>query len=190
MYKKLHTTASAFAALQQGNEEGLEYFFNTYYTPLTFFANKLVTNEQTAEDLVADAFVKLWNKKESITQSNAVKSYLYTSVRNAAIDHLRKQKITAVHQAEVIYLHPVEDSTIVSRIIETETYHQLYQSLQTLPQKYAEIINLHIQGKTHKQIAQQLGIAEKTVRNQKSLAIQLLKKSFNIFSLLIILLGN
>jgi len=99
------TEEEAFIALQTGDERGLDYYFNSYNTPLVYFALRLTGNEGTAEDIAAESFVKLWQHRADLTHAGSVKSYLYKTVRHAAIDFLRHQRRKRAHQQEVVYLN-------------------------------------------------------------------------------------
>ncbi len=92
MSKKQYNVEEALLALQQGNEEGLRHFYNNYYASLSLYAFKLTKDDQVADELAAEAFVKLWQLRHSLSPDRSVLAWLYSIVRNAAFDHLRKIK--------------------------------------------------------------------------------------------------
>src|SRR6218665_3542354 len=73
-----------------------EKFYYSFYTPLYNFAFSIVGSKQQAEDIISDVFIKIWRFRKSLPKVNNISTYLYTSVRNGAIDYLnriRKYKI-------------------------------------------------------------------------------------------------
>jgi len=80
------TEEEAFIALLQGNEKGLDFFFNRYYSPLIFYSLSFTNNHSVAQEVASEAFVKLWKTKETINEWRKVKFLLYRIVHNISID--------------------------------------------------------------------------------------------------------
>lgn len=141
-----------------------------------------------AEDVAEDSFVKLWERRESITSESAIKPYLYASVKNACIDILRKQKHQKAYEAHLQKL-PLQVSTdITQKIITAEAMHQVYLSVQNLPSKYQQIFNMiWVQGKEVKDIALELNLPLSTVKSQKARTLELLRKQLPHLGILLLL---
>lgn len=111
------------------------------------FALSLIKDEDGAQDLVQDAFAKLWEKRDNV-DPNKAKSYLFTSVHHSAVDLFRKQKRNQEHEPELK--------------IETRTYQQspdlqkvLHQALNTLPELQRSVILLRdYEGYSYEEIAE------------------------------------
>ena len=71
------------------NDHSFQSIFKQYYRPLCIYALHFVDNAGVAEDMVQDAFVGLWQRKDDIRD---VKPYLYASVRNGCLTFLKKQR--------------------------------------------------------------------------------------------------
>ena len=69
---------------------GMELLFREYYKPLVVWATTFLHDTQRAEDIVQDFFVKLWEKPYSALLPETLKSYLFTSIRNLALNQLDK----------------------------------------------------------------------------------------------------
>lgn len=161
----------ARAALMQGEEAAVSYFFQAYYTALTYFAKRLVKGETTAEDIAATAFAKLWDKRNLIRGS--VKSWLYASVKNACIDHLRKARRETLSLQDYYREQEAFEKTALEKQIETETYTQLYAAIQKIPLKSRQVfLMFYIEGKSYQEIADELGLSIHTVCNQKARALR------------------
>jgi RNA polymerase sigma-70 factor (family 1) len=171
-----HFTKEAFEALRQGREEGLKFFFDEYYAALTWFGKSFIHDEALAQDLASDAFVKLWEKRECLEHSQAVKSYLYQTVKNAAVDALRRKKLALAHQLNARALAENIEQEVYSRELESETYRQLYLALEALPPAAGKVLAMDMDGKSYREIASLLNISIHTVRNQKARAVSLLRQ--------------
>jgi RNA polymerase sigma-70 factor (ECF subfamily) len=175
--KKLYAEAEAAAALVKGHEEGLNFFFELYYTPLIWFSLRLTSDQSAAEDIVTEAFLRLWNTRGDIYNSGYIKRYLYRIVQNLAMDFVRKKRRTDVRDKELSYLSPISEESIQARLIETEFHHQIFLSLKQLPPRMARVFRMfYLQGKSYRQIAEELKISIHTVRNQRSRAIELIRQ--------------
>lgn len=149
-----------YSALKSGREEGLGYYFKTYFHPLTYFAYKLTGDQPAAEDIVTESFVKLWDNRQKMTTLYAVKSFLYSFVRNACIDFLRSQKRLVANQQTMRFLGEETETTILHHMIEAETTHELYTALESLPPKCRQVFSLfYLHGKELKEIAREMNIS-------------------------------
>ena len=70
-----------------------DFVFSYYYTGLCAYTRMWVNDPDVAEDLVQDFFVKLWTNSSNIEITSSLKSYLFTSLKNRAINHLKHVKI-------------------------------------------------------------------------------------------------
>jgi RNA polymerase sigma-70 factor (family 1) len=190
MHKKVDTAEDALIALLEDREEGLDYFFMNYYSQLTYFAWKMLQDQFIAEETAAESFVKLWNKREQLTDARSIKAWLYSTVRNACIDHLRKSKRMQISKNEVAYLHEKTETSILHHMIEAETIQQILNTLNFLPPKCSEVFRMfYIQGKSYEEIAAEMNISPHTARNQKKRAVRLLRKQFPNLSVLLAMLS-
>ena len=88
---RLTSDESLLARIQQGDYQAFEQLFHRYYTPLCHHANGLIRCEFRAEEIVSDVFIKVWKNRDKIQITTKIRYYLFTGVRNQAVDYLRKQ---------------------------------------------------------------------------------------------------
>jgi len=93
---------------------GMELLFREYYKPLVVWATTFLHDTQRAEDIVQDFFVKLWEKPYSALLPETLKSYLFTSIRNLALNQLDKidplrSKFGKIEKEEVSLEDKMED---------------------------------------------------------------------------------
>jgi RNA polymerase sigma-70 factor (family 1) len=135
-----------------------------------------VKQNEVAEDIVQDCFIKLWNNRAQVKHPKALKSYLYTAVRNRSLDHLREVSGHKSHHEKISSTFSEYDESLVRQIAKGEMLNEIFNLMQILPPKCRTIFSmLYIEGKDYSEIAQELGLSVSTVKNQKAKAIQLLK---------------
>lgn len=183
------TEEKKFVSFQKGEQKGFEFFFNEYYSCLSFFAYKILKDDAAAQDVVSDSFVKLWERRGMIDKPGSVKSYLYTTVKNACIDLLRSNERLRKHQTEIVAVSYEWEQTILHKMIEAEVLRHLVAARAKLPTKAKRVFEMYyFENKSYQQIAEELGISIHTVKNQKIRAIKLLRKQFPYITLFLYLL--
>lgn len=192
MQGKFNQDQDAFNALQQGDDTGLDFFFNLYYPPLVLFSTSITNNNQASQEIASESFVKLWRGKGSLTDSRGIRFFLYRIVRNASIDYLREQRRIKKHSNHLEYISESIEYPVLNKLIETETYHHLYRLLADLPPRSRQIFQMfYFEDKAIKEIALELGVSVNTVKTQKLRAIKLLREkqsSFILRCILVVLL--
>lgn len=131
-----------------------------------------------AEDIVQDVFVHLWKKREKITFQTNPKSYLITSVRNKIYEKKRKKTLQIVSNLEGSDLINVAQINNESKFEEYLLLDRVYKSIRQLPSRCNAIFVLSkIEGKSNKDIAEELGLSVKTIENQMTKAYKLIRES-------------
>jgi RNA polymerase sigma-70 factor, ECF subfamily len=152
---------------------GFELLFKGEYKGLCFFAMKYVKDIETSREIVQDAFVSLWEKKDTIDLSKQVRSYLSTSVRNKCLNWLRNNRKFNNTLLDVEDLPHEIRFDPPDRMVMTELSERIETSLDELPEKCREVFRLsRSENLKYNQIAEQLGISVKTVEAQMSKALQ------------------
>lgn len=155
--------------------EDIEYLFREYYQPLCVHACRIVNDQAAAEDIVQDVFMKVWNKREQINISTSVKSYLYKSTTNTALNYLERNK--QLTKSEFPEHEPSRLSGPEDQVTASQLKHRIDQAISTLPPKCKAIFILsRHEGLKYKQIAEHLDISVKTVENQMSIALERIRE--------------
>lgn len=190
MQRNSHNTAAEYIrSLQNGEEKGFNFFFREYYAALTYHSFQIIKDKADAEEIAGEALMKLWERRENFDNTAAIKSFLYTTTRNASLNHLRQQQRAANRHKEANYLSDNRERDAFERIAETETYRGIFIALKTLPPQCRKIFSmLFIEGKEYQQIADELNLSVATIRSQKARAIMLLRQRLALFLLLLTLL--
>ncbi|MCW3073486.1 MAG: polymerase sigma-70 factor [Flaviaesturariibacter sp.] len=183
--------AQRFRRMQKGEQGALDFFFHAHYKPLAYFAYTILGDTLEAEDVATEAFIKLWNHREALEKPGSIKAFLYTTVKNACINALRKRKVVAKHAMGFPQELNLLEQTTLHRMIEAELLRNLLDSRKVLPPKARVIFELiYIEGKSIKEIARDLKISISTVKSQRARAIQILKKQFPYITVLLYCMEN
>jgi RNA polymerase sigma-70 factor (family 1) len=178
-----------FASFQRGEELGFEFFFNEFYAALSFFAYKILNDQAAAEDVVSDCYVKLWERREIFDKPGSIKSYLYSAVKNASIDVLRRNKRMQKHLREFSVLSPQFEQSVFHNLIQAEVLRIVASERARLPTKTKRVFEMfYFENKSYQEIAEELGISINTVKNQKIRALKILRRQFPYISLFLFLL--
>jgi len=171
-----------FKRLQNGDEKAFSELFDQYYSALCLFANKYLQDMDLSRSLAQQLFIDLWMKREKITISTSVKSYLYAAVKNRCIDVLRKEKATTTISESVENLNQIPFRDLVE---ETELNDRINSSINQLPKKCREIFLLcRFEGLKYTEIAEKLGISVKTVEMQMGIALKKLRDSLSDYQMI------
>jgi RNA polymerase sigma-70 factor (ECF subfamily) len=121
------------------------------------FALKSLNDTGEAEDLVQDAFAKLWMKRDQV-DANKAKSYLFTTVYHAIIDRSRKQKRIQQFEQSVI-------PEFTSPSTHFDLKHQLDQALNVLPEYQRTAVLLRdYEGYSYQEIGEITGLSTEQVK--------------------------
>jgi len=168
--------------LAQGDQRTFKQLMIFTSDELLWFAIGFLKNKEIAEEIVSDVYVSIWNNRTQLENINNLKSYLFICVRNGCLSHLRKVKnekiisIDTIHEFNFAKIETPEDSDI-----EKETLEQIYAAIETLPTKCKLAFTLaKINGLKYREIAEILGITEKTVNNHLVLAVKKITELLNV----------
>jgi RNA polymerase sigma-70 factor (ECF subfamily) len=124
--------------------------------------------------MVQDVFISFWEKRQDFDHINAVKAFLYTSVRNKCLNQLKHQLVIQKNEKELIR-ELESEQFFASHIIEEEVFNRLTAEIRNLPKSSQEIMLLALNGLTNPEIADELNISVNTVKTQKKIAYSKLK---------------
>lgn len=159
--------------LAEGNRLVFKKIFEDYYHLLCGFSKNFVSDYAVCDDIVQESFLGLWDKKAEIENFNAVKSYLYSSVRNACLNYLRHQSVKDKNEANIIALSSewyMEDS-----IIEEEVHSQIYEAIKDLSPQSRKVVVMTMNGLTNAEIAADLSVSINTVKTLKKRGYEFLR---------------
>ena len=166
-------------AIRQDDDQAFKLVFVKYYTPLCEYAARFFVAEPEVEELVADVFLKLWQKRMSLTITSNLKAYLYKMVKHQVLGHLRIKNDAATQSLEEnLKQTPTSEMNPFWQLSYQEFLHKLEEKIKELPEQRQRIFRLNkLEGCSYSEIAQQLNLSEKTVKNQVFRAVQYLRQT-------------
>ena len=165
-------------AFSQGMLEGFNLLYSRFSESVYFFVYNLAGDKETAEDITADTFVKLWQKKDLIKDYSNIKTYLFTTARNCFIDYYRRSAKSLKNKESYSYYHTGdEELPVLHSMIRTEFMQEVFAAMDKLPPQCSKIIKMtFINGMDNHEIAAELNLSVNTIRGQKQRGINLLRK--------------
>ena len=171
-----NTDQAMVEELRNGNSQAMISFFNLYYAPLCYFAERMIHDRQAAEDIVEDTFMKLWKKHTDFASIQNIKAFLYITTRNACLNLLKQYQRDALSKRELAYLHGDSDDFVLNSIIRTEVMAEIYRQIEKLPTQSRKVLKMSVfDNMRNHEIAAALDVSIHTVKNQKVRAMQLLR---------------
>lgn len=184
-----HTVADYVRSFQNGEEKGFNFFFREYYAALSYYSFRIIKDKADAEEIASEALMKLWVRRANFDNLPAIKSFLYTTTRNASLNYIRSQERAVHRHQEAGYFADKKEKDAFERIVESEIYREIFIALNTLPPQCRKIFSmLFIEGKEYQQIADELNLSIATIRSQKARAIMLIKQRLALCWPLLVLL--
>ncbi|SHF67499.1 RNA polymerase sigma-70 factor, ECF subfamily [Mariniphaga anaerophila] len=174
--------------LVSGDQTAFELLFRFYYPGLVIFASRIVLDRDEAEEIVQNFFVKLWSDRKRIRKSETLKSYFFACVKNHALNHLKREKISERVRNELRKMIETDRLYQPDVFVESELQHRIKSAFEKLPPRTNEIFTLsRFNGLSNQQIAEQLQISKRTVETQISNALKLLREELKDFMFILML---
>lgn len=160
-----------------GDSSAFERFHSMYDKQLYLQAYKYTKSRFIADEIVQEVFIKLWSNRKKIQPGRNIEAYLYSMVRNQALNYIRDtikhEDLSAELWKDVLRAGEQSDHEIISK----EYNGILDKILEQVPAQRRSIYLLsRKKGLSNREIANQLGIAKATVENQLWKTLQFIKK--------------
>lgn len=147
-----------------------ELQFRRLYLPLGMYAMRIVGDADDAEDVVSDAFLRAWQALEAGVQPESFSAYMYRAVRNGCVSMLRARRDTV----GVECIPEADDEAVDTSVRDA----RIWRAIDALPDKCREVFLMSKRdGLSQEEIAQELGISVKTVKNQMTKAFSRLREA-------------
>lgn len=158
--------------ISKGNQLEFGRLVSHYSNELLNFAKGYTGQKEMAEEIVGDVFIKLWEKRKNLSSVKNLKSYLFIAVKNACYTASNK-KSNEIFFNELSEFHLDKIAVPESQQIESDLMDMINNAIEKLPPKCKLVFSMaKIQGFNHKEIAQIVGISEKTVEYHTAKAVK------------------
>jgi len=167
--------------LREGDERAFHHIYKLYSERIYGRLMKLLKDEDVADSILQDVFLRIWERREQIDPEQPFKAYLYRIAENFVCDHFRKVARDTRLQVRLrqltteLYAHVEED------ILKKESEVLIWQAIAKLPPQRRLVFNLcKVDGKSYHEASELLGISESTISNQLVKATRFVKEYVTI----------
>ncbi|HEY5826574.1 MAG TPA: sigma-70 family RNA polymerase sigma factor [Cyclobacteriaceae bacterium] len=161
--------------LKEQNNDAFNYLYDHYSGALFTIINQIVSDKDTASDVLQEVFVNIWRKIGTYDETKGrLFTWMLNIARNAAIDKVRSKGYRDNQRTQPIAEGENAGMTMSSNPVVNDV--GLKKVLTTLNEEYRKLIDLsYFQGFTHEEIAKMLGIPLGTVKTRIRSAISQLR---------------
>jgi len=171
--------------MKNDNQKAFDALFVKYYPGLIRFSKSMLKQgRDEAEDVVQDVFLKLWQDRQNLFIHTGLGSFLFTAVKNKALDFLRKNSLPAYDPAELIDDHQTAQYLAPDQLL---IYKQLNvdidQMISLLPERSQLVFRMNREDQlTYEEIARLLSISVNSVKTHMYRSIKFLKEVFEQYN--------
>jgi RNA polymerase sigma factor (sigma-70 family) len=176
-----HTDAELWAEFKRGSGPAFSYIYQKYHKAIYYYGTKITSDTDLVKDAIQDLFVELWLRRDTLGETNAIKYYLYKSIRRKIIKLLvqknkmaAEESLTEHFDIEAVLSHEME------LILEQEGREQrdkVVKAMDVLTKRQKEAVFLKFYDELdYEEIAGLMSISHQAVYNIISKAIKLLKE--------------
>lgn len=170
----------------EGNEKAFGQLYRLWQPALGAYVFRVTKSRELAAEIIQDVFLKIWMNRETLSEINNFKSYLFVMSRNQALNALRKvmQDVKLGEDLEMANKNRSEDETL-----EHPYLSMLDEAIDNLSPRQKEIYLLHKHERlTYVEIAEKLGIGMESVKTHLQLAIKAITKFLKDKIIIVLLL--
>jgi RNA polymerase sigma-70 factor (ECF subfamily) len=174
--KILQNEPEILRLVSEGNELAFRKVFNHYSSSLYNYSFRITDDEELSEEIVMDAFLKVWCNRQSLNEIIHFNSYLYTLVKNNAFNAIKRR----AHEAVIINKLSLSNSeyhdTTEETVIYNEYQHILSQAVNQLPPQQRIVFSMsRDEGMKYEEIANHLNLSKNTVKAHLKKALSTLR---------------
>jgi RNA polymerase sigma-70 factor (ECF subfamily) len=175
----LYTEKEMVDLLKSGSPVAFQHLFNQYSQKLYRFALSYLKSEAEAEEIVQDVFMKLWENRYRLDSDKSFQAYLFTIAFNAIKKKFNQKMKTERFKQELFEWFSQDNPSLESQLNFEALIEKLESLIENMPEKRKAIfLKRKKEGQSIHDIAKEMGISPKTVKNQITEAMNYLKESF------------
>jgi len=163
----------------RGDSVAFARVVDLFWAPLLAYTSRLLDDMDGAKDVVQSVFVRIWAERRH-WKPRSLRAYLFRIVRNAALDQLRRRDARQRFVRGQSTLSIGAAMTPAQVMEDEELATAVDRAIQALPERRREVFTLgYLQGLSHKEIGDVLGVAPKTIANQMTIALAELRATLH-----------
>jgi len=167
--------------LQQGSEQAFTQLYDKFSNQLYRNIFRLVKDDDIAQELLQDLFLKIWESREKIDPEKSFKSFLYKVAENLVYAHFRKIAKDNRIMAKLVISFVEFDPNTEDAIISKENHALLKKAIENLsPQRKFIYTRCKLEGKSYEEVSTELGISVSTISDHIVKANKAVKKYYHL----------
>ncbi len=183
---KIDNETLLLAALKMDSHEAFVQIFRRYYPDLVFFVSRFIPDMETCEDIVQEAFIKIWANRKFLEIRTSLKTYLVSLVQNLALNEIKHRKVKTLYRNmyhEMIMSLPADEHILYTEL--NDAVENLFSQLDP------EVLETYMLSRSHHlkytEIAKKLNISVRTVEARISKTIRFLQTNLKDYKFAIFL---
>ena len=175
-------TPSQIEEIRQGKIKAFEQLFNLFYPRVKNFAFGMIKNQDEAEEIAQNVFMKLWINRLNLSTDNSLSSYIFTIVQNEVYDFFRDKYYSLHYRESILSKAGIPEYEIDSEYNIKEIKEIVSTTLESMPEQRRLVFRMsREQFLTNDEIATKLGLSKRTVEKHISLALATIKRNLGDF---------
>lgn len=164
------------------DEAAYRQLFFHFYQPLVRFARTLLGGIESAEEIVSDVFLKVWEKRKTLDTVQNLRLYLYVSTRNTTLNYLSKQrKMQVISLDDLSVDFPSHTLDPEQLMITAEMMRRIAEAVNSLPPRCKMVFRLiREDALPYKEVAEILDISIKTIDNHLAIAVRRISQAIGL----------
>ena len=166
---------------EEDSQTALQKFYDLCFDRFFRIAYYYLKQEEWAQEVVLDVFMKIWEKRESLQTIVNLEDYFFITVKNAALNYLakeeRQKQITEIIADKIAD----QENSPEEILINEELFSHYVKALDRLPEKCREIFVLScVEGLKYQEVADKLGVTVNTVKTQVRFGYKKVRSDLNL----------
>lgn len=161
----------------EDSQRAFRSFYDLTYDRLFRIAFYYVKNEEWAQEIVLDVFMRLWEKRALLPEVHSIEDYCFILTKNASLNYLEKESRHIAVSTDRLPEPAGEADSPEDTLISEELFSRYVKALDRLPERCREVfIRIREEKQSYAQVAEELGISVKTVDAQLQKALTRLRE--------------
>ncbi len=174
---KRYSERELIEALKKGSKQAFTELYAGYAPRIRAFALRWTKNEITADDVTQEVFIRIWNERGNIRQTNSINSLLFTIASHILINAFHKTINSPILEDYITQIDALPSTGSFDPLEYSNFLSHINNFIDRMPSTRAKVVRLSkLQGFSNKEIAELLSLKEQTVKNQLSIGIKELRE--------------
>ncbi|HEY5751261.1 MAG TPA: RNA polymerase sigma-70 factor [Chryseolinea sp.] len=176
-----HREIDLVASLKEGNEKAFELIYDRIANRLYLFILRKVGDKETAEEILQEVFVALWNNRNAMDANTFLDPYLFKITKNKIFSFMRSEHVRKKYAAEFsLFAQKYRDNSLEEMMDVKDLQQVLQERIAELPDKCQTAFRMsRMEHATISQIAERMNISTRTVENYITQALRHLRTHLN-----------